>query len=169
MRLCYRHRPHRFDWLASMQGTRLLVLDVWIDATPDEVGKMKSFNMLKQDFIETNKPRGMASIVTTVIGALGTWYAWYNFEPMTIAIWAGITAFSLWSMKVNVGKSTRGMVKVAQLLASTPLPFTRDNAADIHQVVTAVEERYQILFGAMFEIEHFEVTREATWREEVAS
>lgn len=171
MNLKFKSRPHSLDWIAILQGSRLLTLDVWIEATPDEVGKLKSFNMLKRDFIEVDKPRGILSIVAFALGALATWYSYagYDAEPLVTLGLGLFTAFCGWSMKVNVGKSYKGKIKVADLLANNPVPFTRDNMAEIHEVAVAVQEQYQVLFGAMFEIEHYQVSREAVWREEVAA
>lgn len=167
MELNYKTRPHSLDWLAIMQGTRWFTLDVWIDATPDEIAKLRSFNMLKLHFIDAPKPRGFAPAIGFVLSALATWFATYNFEAPVILCLFAVTAICAWLAKISIGKTTKGSIKVSDLLHSRPVPFTRDNMADIHAVVLSVDESYQRLFGGMFEIEHYQVKREAVWREEV--
>lgn len=169
MRLRYCTRAHPADWLARAQGSRLLVLDVWIDASPDEIAKLRSFNMLRQDFIEGSAPCGVSSAVLFVIGAGSSWVAW-SVEA-EIAVMIGIALATVlfgWLAWRNLGKTKKTMIRVADLIGSAPVPFTRDNMAAIHDVVVAIDDRYQSLFGAMYEIEAYEVTRDAVWREREA-
>lgn len=171
MNLVYRSRLHRFDWFACRRGTRLFTLDVWIDATPEEIAKLKEFNMLKRDFIEVSQPRGLFSLGAFVASSLTTWFAYgvVGAEPSTVFALGLVSLLFGMSAKSKLGTSTKGRIKVADLLRGRPVPFTHDNMAEIHEVVVSVREQYQSLFGAMVEIEHFEIARDAVWREEVAA
>lgn len=169
MELRLHPRSHMFDGAATWCGSRLLTLDMWIEASADEVSKLKRFNMMKQEFLtDTELCTGTAAAVSTVLFAGASWAAW-NMAAPEFAIGAGgLAAGCLWQAKRSMGRTSPLTLKVKDVV-NRPVPFTRDNPADIHEIAVRAEEKYQHLFGAMYEIEAFGSVREFTWKQEVTA
>jgi len=169
MELRLHPRSHGLDRIASACGSRLLTLDMWIEASADEVGKLKSFNMMKQEFLtDTELCTGTAALVSSLLFAGATW-ASCNMSEWGFATTTGaLAAACLWKAKRSMGRVSPLTLKVKDVV-NRRVPFTRDNPQDIHEIAVRAEEKYQHLFGAMYEIEAFGSVREFTWKQEVAA
>lgn len=165
MDLRMQSRSHAFDRLWKLFGSRLIVLDVWIEASPDEVAKLKDFNMMKRKFFSTSEMKtGAVNIAFGLLMAAVAWTFYQTIaEPFAyMAIAGGLSGLGLLSATQVAGKEGQLVLKVEDTV-NCVVPFTFDNPADLHQLREFIGEQYQGLFGAMYEIEHFGEVHETVW------
>ncbi len=167
MRLRVQDRAHALDWFARLGGSRLLTLDVWVEATADEARKLKRFNMLNQDFfVSTEEASPVCLWPCSVVAGIAAWCVGMTTLGFGLAM-SSVALF--WMGWRTLGREVALVLKVKDVV-NRKVPFTVDNPAAIHEIALQIDDQYQRLFGAMFEIEHFGVVRDVEWnREEVAA
>ena len=162
-------RAHCLDGLAIFMGTRLIALDVWVDASPSEAEKLKSFNMMKQPFYQISESQcGIGGVVVGLVSGLTACASWMiGFGFFFTAGLAFLSAASLW-MTYRGAQRSRLLKLSVKDVVNKKVPFIRDNPRDIHEIAVEIEGQYQRLFGAMYEIESFGVVREFEWKQQGA-
>jgi len=170
MELVLETRSHGLDGIAKAFGTRLITLDVLVKASPEEAAKLKSFNMLKREFFSAPETKsGVLGLTVGTLSGAAAYLAWGLVDSASVPVTcAGLSGLSLYSSWSAMGKESVASVKVRDVIKPPGVPFTRDNPAEIHEIAEAVTEQYQVLFGAMFEIEYFGIKREAQWQNQGA-
>lgn len=163
MRLRVQERAHSLDWLARCCGSRLLTLDVWVEASTNEAQKLKSFNMMNQDFyVSTEDDTPMLLWPSSLVAGVGAW--WVGMAPLGYAL-AASSVFLFWLGWRSLGRVVALKIKVKDVV-NHKVPFTCDNPASIHEIVLQIGDQYERIFGAVYEIEHFGIVRDVEWSKE---
>lgn len=145
----------------------MIELDVWLDVSADEEAKLKRFNMMKREFLAVGETKtGAGALAFAAIAGLAGWAAWHLADTwVPSAALLASSCVGMWLGTKQMGAEGTLSLKVKDFV-NKPVPFTRDNPSDIHEIANKAEEQYDHLFGAMFEIESLGNIREFTWKKE---